>query len=90
MKQRLKKGDTVLVIAGNDKGKTGEVQRVLLETNRVIVEGVNMRWRHKKPTQKSPKGERVSEACSIHASNVMHVDPATGKGVRKRPEERSK
>jgi len=85
MKQRLKKGDTVLVIAGNDKGQSGTVERVLVERDRVIIEGINMRWKHKKPNQKSPKGERVREACSIHASNVMHVDPQSGKGLRKRP-----
>jgi large subunit ribosomal protein L24 len=79
----VRKGDTVIVIAGNDKGRTGEIQRVLSKRNRVFVEGVNLRWKHKRPTQESPKGERVQEECSIHASNVMRVDPATGKGTRR-------
>jgi large subunit ribosomal protein L24 len=80
----VRKGDVVLVIAGNDKGRTGEVKRVLREDNRVVVDGINLRWKHKRATQQNPKGERVQEECSIHASNVMLHDPATGKGVRKR------
>jgi len=82
----VKTGDTVVVIAGNDKGKVGEVQRVDHERNRVIVEGVNLRMKHQKPTQQSPKGERSEVSCSIHASNVMHWDAKAKKGVRKRPE----
>lgn len=80
----VKKGQTVIVIAGNDKGKTGEVKQVINKTGRVIVDGVNLRWKNRRPTQQNPKGERVQEECSIHASNVMPVDPATGKGTRKR------
>jgi large subunit ribosomal protein L24 len=83
----VKKGDVVLVIAGNDKGKQGTVQAVIRETNRVLVEGVNMRWKHKKPSQSNPKGERIQIERSIHASNVMHVDPKTGKPSRRRIEE---
>ena len=83
---KLKRGDQVVVIAGNDKGATGEVLLVDREADRVIVDGVNMRWKHKKSTDpQNPKGERVQEACSIHSSNVMLVDPSTGKGTRKRP-----
>ena len=82
-KQRFKKGDTVQVIAGNDRGATGAVREILSKKDRVIVEGVNLRWKHKRPTQENPKGERVQEECTIHASNVMRVDPATGKGTRK-------
>lgn len=82
----VRRGDTVLVIAGNDKGKQGQVRDVLHGLNRVVVEGVNLRWKHKKPTQQSPKGERVQREAAIHASNVMHLDPETGKGVRRRPE----
>lgn len=81
---RLRKGDNVVVIAGNDKGKTGEIQTVDRERKRVIVEGVNLRWKNKKPTEQNPKGERVQEACSIHESNVMFVD-TTGKRSRRRP-----
>ena len=83
---KIKKGDSVVVIAGNDKGKTGEVKRVWREAERVLVEGVNLRWRHKRPTQQAPKGERVQEERSIHASNVMLIDHKTGKPTRKRNE----
>ena len=79
----VRKGDMVVVIAGNDKGQTGEVKLVEPKSNRVLVDGVNLRWKHKRPTQENPKGERVQEECTIHASNVMRVDPATGKGTRK-------
>lgn len=84
---RLKKGDTVVVIAGNDKGRTGEVRHVYAKENRVLVEGVNVRWVTKKPTQQNPKGQRLQEERSIHASNVMLLDPETGKGTRKRKQE---
>ena len=84
---KIKKGDQVIVIAGNDKGKFGEIQSVFTATGRVLVGGVNMRWKHKKPTQQKPKGERIQEACSIHHSNVMLYDPATKKRTRKRQAE---
>ncbi len=83
----VKKGDTVIVIAGNDKGRTGTVRTVVREANRVIVDGINLRWKHKRGTQQSPKGERVQDECSIHASNVQLLDADTGKGTRKRKSE---
>ena len=83
----VRKGDAVVVIAGNDRGKVGEIKRVLRDTGRVVVAGVNLRWKHRKPSQQKPKGERVQEECSIHHSNVMLYDAATGKGTRKRPAE---
>ena len=54
----VKKGDMVQVISGNDRGKTGEVVLAAPKNGRIIVEGVNLRWRHKKPTQQNPKGEK--------------------------------
>jgi large subunit ribosomal protein L24 len=84
---KVRKGDQVLVIAGNDKGKTGEIKQVLTGAGRVIVAGINLRWKHKKPTQQKPKGERIQEECSIHHSNVMLYDPETKKGIRKRKAE---
>ncbi|MBK7878022.1 MAG: 50S ribosomal protein L24 [Planctomycetes bacterium] len=81
---KIKKGDKVVVIAGNDKGKEGEVRTVLNAENRVVVEGINLRWKHKKPSQQNPKGDRSQIECSIHASNVMLLDPNTGKPTRKR------
>lgn len=86
----VRKGDTVIVIAGNDKGTTGEVVRAIPQEDRVVVEGVNLRWRHRKPTQQNPQGERVQEEAPIHVSNVMHLDPATGKGTRRRPGKEAK
>ena len=86
-KSKIKSGDSVIVIAGNDKGRTGTVRQILSDRNRVIVEGINVRVKHKKPTQQTPQGERVEMEISIHASNVMLLDPATGKGTRKRPQE---
>jgi len=80
----VRKGDAVIVIAGNDKGKVGEVKTVDRESGRVTVSGVNLRWRHERATQQKPKGERVQEECSIHHSNVMRYDPDTKKGTRKR------
>jgi large subunit ribosomal protein L24 len=81
----VKAGDKVVVISGNDKGTSGEVIGVDRERNRVTVQGVNVRIKHQKPTQQRPKGERVERESSIHASNVMHIDSATGKPTRKRP-----
>lgn len=74
---KLVKGDKVIVIAGNDKGKTGEIQRVYPKTNRVVVENVNVRKKHKKPTQQNPEGSVVEIYAPINASNVMLVDPKT-------------
>ena len=82
---KIRTGDNVLVIAGNDKGRTGEVIAVDRGRGRVTVQGVNVRTKHKKPTQQNPQGERIEQECPIHASNVMLVDPATGEGTRKRP-----
>ena len=86
-KSKLKSGDEVIVIAGNDKGRTGTVRQVLRDRNKVVVAGINVRTKHKKPTQQNPQGERVEMEIPIHASNVMLLDPATGKGTRKRPTE---
>ena len=71
IKMRIKKGDTVQVIAGKDKGKTGEVLRTLPDENRVVVQGINLRTRHLKPTQEGETGRIVTEEASLHASNVM-------------------
>jgi len=76
-KMRIKKGDTVQVIAGKDKGKTGEVLRTLPYENRVIVQGINLRTRHVKPTQEGESGRIVTEEASVHASNVMVYSTAS-------------
>jgi large subunit ribosomal protein L24 len=79
---RVRKGDTVVVIAGKEKGKRGKVLRVLHKTGRVVVERVMMVKRHTKPSQKSPQGGIVEKEGSIHISNVMPVDPGSDKGTR--------
>lgn len=78
----IKTGDKVIVIAGSDKGKTGVVQKVLPELNKVVVENVNVRKKHNKPTQANPEGSIVEIYAPIHASNVMILDPKTKKGTR--------
>ena len=84
IKMRIRKGDTVQVITGKDKGKTGEVIRTLPYENRVIVEGINMRTRHVKPAQEGESGRIVTEEASLHASNVMIY--STSKKVASRVE----
>lgn len=78
----LVKGDKVIVIAGSDKGKSGVIQKVIPEQNRVVVEGVNVRKKHKKPTQANPEGSIVEVYAPINASNVMLEDPKTKKPTR--------
>lgn len=78
---RIKKGDTVKVITGKDKGKTGEITKVLREDRRVVVKGVNIATKHVKPSQLSAGGIQKIEA-SIHASNVMILDPKTDAPTR--------
>ena len=85
---RVKREDTVVVIAGKDKGKTGKVVKVFPKTNKVIVEGVNVVTKHQKPSAMNPQGGIVNKEASIHISNVMPVDPETGKGTRVRFEMR--
>ena len=82
MAQRIKKGDTVVVITGADKGKTGTVRRILDKEDRVIVEGINRVWKHVKPSQTYPQGGRMQKEAAIHISNVQPVDPTTGKGTK--------
>ena len=78
----IKKGDKVIVIAGADKGKTGIVQRVYPKLNKVVVEGVNVHKRHKKPTQAVPEGSVLDVYVPFDASNVALIDPKTKKPTR--------
>jgi large subunit ribosomal protein L24 len=78
---RLRIGDTVQVISGADRGKQGKVLR-FVEGDRVLVEGVNVRWKHSKPSPKAPKGGRVRKEAAIAACKVMPVDPESGKPTR--------
>ena len=89
----IKVGDTVKVIAGDDKGSTGKVLKVIRNKNRVIVEGVNLVSKHTKPNAANPQGGILKQESSIHISNVMFVDPKTGKPTRigrKREEKENK
>jgi large subunit ribosomal protein L24 len=80
-KLKIKKGDKVVVISGRDKGKSGEVLRVLVEENRAVVQGVNMVKRHTRPRPGEPGGI-VEKEAAIHVSNIAHVDPKTQKPTR--------
>jgi large subunit ribosomal protein L24 len=82
MARHIKSGDQVMVITGADKGKIGRVLRVLSDRNRVVVEGINRVWKHVRPSQRHPQGGRIQKDAPIHVSNVMPLDPTTGKGTR--------
>lgn len=82
VKLHIKKGDTVIVNAGDNKGQTGKVLRVLVEKERAIVEGVNMVSKHTKPNAKHPQGGIVKQEASIHISNLQPVDSKSGKATR--------
>lgn len=81
-KIHIKKGDTVYVLAGEDKGKTGRVLAVLRDKNRAIVEGVNIVTKATKPSAQYPQGGLVKKEAPIHISNINLVDPKTGKPTR--------
>src|SRR6476620_12164170 len=88
MARHIKSGDQVIVITGADKGKVGKVLRVLTSKDRVVVEGISRVWKHVRPSQRTPQGGRIQMDAPIHLSNVMPLDPTTGKGTRVRFEER--
>jgi large subunit ribosomal protein L24 len=79
---KIRKNDNVMVIAGNDRGKTGKVLKVFPSELRVIVEGINIRKRHTKPTQKNPQGGILEKEASIHVSNIMLIDSKTNEPTR--------
>ena len=81
-KLHIKKGDTVYVNAGDDKGRTGKVLKVFVDERRAIVEGLNMVSKSQKPSAKNPQGGFVKEEAPIHISNLNLVDPKTGKPTR--------
>jgi large subunit ribosomal protein L24 len=85
---RIRKGDTVVVLAGKDKGKTGEVIRAIPRDMKVVVSGVNVHARHRKPTQLNPQGGIERKEAPLHVSNVAIADPKSGKPTRVRFEER--
>jgi large subunit ribosomal protein L24 len=83
-KLKIKSGDRVKVIRGNHKGQEGTVLSVDPAKNRVVIEGVNLRKRHKKPSQTNPEGGIVQFEAPVHVSNVMVIDPSTGEPTRVR------
>lgn len=78
----IKKGDKVIVISGADKGKQGTVQKVYPKLNKVVVEGINVHKKHKKPTQQTPEGSVLDIYVPIDASKVALIDPKTKKATR--------
>lgn len=84
MALHIKKGDTVEIIAGDHKGTTGKVLRVLREKNKVIVQGQNLAKKHVRPSRKNPQGGRINVEQPIHISNVLALNPKTSKGSRVR------
>jgi large subunit ribosomal protein L24 len=79
---KIRKNDNVLVTAGNDRGKTGKILKVFPKDNKVIVEGINLRKRHTKPSQKNPQGGIIEKEAPINASNVQLLDPKTNEPTR--------
>jgi len=82
MASKIRKGDTVQVITGDHRGETGKVLRVLPDRNLVLVEGVNLVFRHVRPSRRNPQGGRIRKEAPLHVSNVLPVDPKTGRGSR--------
>lgn len=81
-KMNIKKGDTVVVLAGNDKGKKGKVLKAFPAKERVIVENVNIMKKHERPSQKNQQGGIVEREASIHVSNVKLFNPKSGQVTR--------
>lgn len=81
-KLHIKKGDEVIVIAGNNKGQKGKVLEVIVDKKRAIVEGVNLISKHTKPNQDNPDGGIIKREASVDISNLLPVDPKTGKPTR--------
>ncbi|MCK5087272.1 MAG: 50S ribosomal protein L24 [Melioribacteraceae bacterium] len=79
---RIKKDDSVIVLAGNYKGKTGKVLKVFPKKNRVIIEGVNIRKRHTKPNQANPQGGIIEKEATINVANIMLLDPKSNEPTR--------
>ena len=85
---RIKKGDTVVILSGKDKGRTGEVTKAMPKDGKVVVSGVNVAVRHKKPSQTDPQGGLQRSEAPLHISKVALADPKDGKPTRVRFEER--
>ena len=81
-KLHIKKDDTVIVLTGKDKNKTGKVLKVLVAENRAIVEGINLVSKSTKPSAKNPQGGIIKQEAPIHISNLSLIDPKSGKATR--------
>lgn len=79
---KIRKNDKVIVVAGKDRGKIGKVIQLLPEENKVVVEGVNIRYKHLRPKKQNEKGQRIEVSGPLHVSNVMLVDPKTDRPTR--------
>jgi large subunit ribosomal protein L24 len=79
---KLKKGDTVKIISGKDRGKTGKITHALIEKNKIVVEGINIRKKHMRPKKQGQKGQTIQMPMPIDVSNVMIVCPACSKITR--------
>ena len=88
MAQKIKKGDTVVILAGKDKGRSGEVTKVMPKDYKVVVSGINVHARHRKPSQLNPQGGIERKEAPLHISNVAIADPKDGSPTRVRFEER--
>ena len=82
MARHVKSGDTVMVISGAEKGKTGKILKILTGDNKVIVEGLNRVWKHVRPNQRYPQGGRIQKEAAMAISKVLPVDPTNGKPGR--------
>ncbi len=80
---KIKKGDTIIIIAGKDAGKKAKVIQAFPKDNQILVEGVNLKKKHQRATKQGQKGSIISVERPIHVSNAMHIDAKTGKGTRK-------
>jgi large subunit ribosomal protein L24 len=78
----IRTNDMVEVLTGDDKGKRGKVMRILKDENKVVVQGINLVYRHLKPSRNNPQGGRLSKEMPVNASNVALIDPSTGKATR--------
>lgn len=81
-KLHIKKGDKVQVLTGNDKGKTGEVLEIITAKQKALVEGVNVKHKHEKPSATNPNGGITKKEAPVHISNLMLIDPATGEPTK--------
>src|SRR5215467_4258879 len=82
MAAKIRKGDRVAVISGDHKGEMGKVLRLMPDRNLVVVEGVNLVYRHVRPSRRNPQGGRIRKEAPLNISNVLPIDPKTNKGSR--------